>query len=162
MNSGPYKLIAPPEPEYTRSIRVAIITDLGASDPDEERDMIADQLGDYLEANVSVVASGRSMSAVTLKTFDILVLDYGGASIHGTDNLAGWEIRAACEWAENHPGRVLLLWTTFTALEYGHELEAEFGHLDNVMVRFGTKPWNCWGDGEAVFDDIKKWFWPLS
>jgi len=161
MINRPGKLVTPQEQEYDRAIKVAVVTDLGIHDPEEELEAIVRELQDYLEADVEVVVQGRGMHVVALKSFDLLVLDYGGASVAGgTDDLADWQVRAACEWAEGHPGKVLLLWTTYTSLVYGHELEEQFGHLSNVMYRFGTKPWNCHGDGEAVFESLKGWFWP--
>lgn len=157
----PYQLVTPEEPEYSRTIKAAIVTDLGSNDPAEEVESIVYELETCLEANVSVVVQGRGVHVLTLKTFDLLVLDYGGASVAGgTQDLVEWQIRCACEWAENHPGKVLLLWTSYTALEYGYELEAVFGHLDNVMVRFGTKPWNMHDEDESVFTKIQRWFWP--
>lgn len=155
-------LVTPQKPEYTRSVRVAIITDLGYGDPDEEVAAIVDILEGGLEANVKVVVHGRGMHVVSMKTFDLLVLDYGGASIAGgTSDLAAWQIRAACEWADGHPGKMLLLWTGHTSLEYGNELEGEFGHLSNVLFRFGTKPWDMNIDNsDVVFDDLRKWLWP--
>ena len=70
------------------------------------------------------------------KKVDLLIIDYGGADIHGSSALAAATVRGVCHYAEEHPSCFVVIWTTFTKRIYEHELEEEFGHVDNIFMRF--------------------------
>ena len=70
------------------------------------------------------------------KSTDLLVIDYGGMSVFGGEGNSRFAVMMACEWAENHPGKLVLIWTAYTAKLYDHELQATFGHLDNIVFRY--------------------------
>jgi hypothetical protein len=81
---------------------------------------------------------------------DIMIIDYGGISF-GASDTAAFNIKFACKWAEDHPGKLLILWTVFTEMIYKNELEIYFGHLNNIVTRFSN-------NGEENFGKIKQWF----
>jgi len=83
---------------------------------------------------------------------DILLIDYGGMSINGAPGAATSQIMQACEWAESHPGKLMVIFTAFTSEVYNDELKSEFGHLNNI-VSLCEFP-----DYKEDFTKIKKWF----
>ncbi len=116
-------------------IRTGIINDpissLGQTDQ-EERDTIARFLREE-GLDIDLVCEGNGMHVVQGKHLDLLIIDYGGMS-YGAGDTAEWQVRAACEWAENHPGSLLVLWTDFTIRIYEWELKEQFGERDNIML----------------------------
>jgi hypothetical protein len=57
---------------------------------------------------------------------DVLVVDYGG--LHGGYGDAVHRYgTSVAKWAEEHPGRLVVLWTPFTSTLYRSTFEAEFG-----------------------------------
>lgn len=88
-----------------------------------------------LGVTITVAKTSRLMQDVYRDTFDLLVLDYGGLSTAGGSH-AEMQVWSACNYAENHPGSLVVLWSKFTERIYRGELEDTFGHLDNVLLRF--------------------------
>lgn len=66
---------------------------------------------------------------------DLLLIDYGGMALGATDMCAS-QIRWVCEWAKEHPGKLVILLTMFTAEIYFDELDQEFGECDNIITRY--------------------------
>lgn len=85
---------------------------------------------------------------------DLLVIDYGGV-MPGAGGMVSSQIRWVCEWAENHPGKLVILLTMFTAEIYLNEFEEEFGKCDNIIPRY-CDPYS--GDREK----ISKWLRALA
>lgn len=66
---------------------------------------------------------------------DIVTLDYGGV-LPGCEDMVKSQIRSVWEWAENHPTRLVIVYSTFTWTVYSQEMKDQFGELKNVMFRF--------------------------
>lgn len=131
--------------------RVGIITDFPMSmTPKEERDEIITTLSEY-GLEISEVVAGFGITEVLESNPDLLIVDYGGMSTSGASDGAIWNINYLCHWAENHPGKLVALWTHFTGVLYKQELESEFGHLSNVTYPTGHFD-------STVEDKIKAWF----
>ena len=75
---------------------------------------------------------------------DVLIMDYGGAALESDYSGAVSGMRWVLEWAAEHPQTLVVLWTRYTYMLYGEELEREFGHLPNVTARFKA--------GQSAFD----------
>lgn len=75
---------------------------------------------------------------------DVLIMDYGGASLGSDYSGAVLGMRWVLEWAAEHPQTLVVLWTQYTYMLYGKELEREYGHLPNVIARFKA--------GQSAFD----------
>jgi hypothetical protein len=143
-------------------VRIAIVTDVYCDDPNAERQEIVTQFKGQLEdeldgdqVDVRVVASGRGVHEVADKNVDVLILDYGAATF-GSRDMGIWQVGDGCRWAEEHPGRVLLLWTSFTNQLYKDELEREYGHLTNIIYRY-EEPYDLDDAGDPVLRAIAKW-----
>ena len=122
-------------------IKIGIINDpLGSSGftPEEEAEEIALTLRSSGLAS-ELVAHGNDLRAVQDKDIDVLIIDYGGMSVYGSFESAEYNIRRACEWAEEHPGKLMVIWTPFTARAYEGELQDRFGHLDNILMRYDSE-----------------------
>lgn len=134
--------------------------------PDEERDEILQDLARLGLEPELVHYSHDPLSIPFEKQIDLLVVDYGIIAIqgHGDD----WT-RRLLQWADEHPGSVLLIWSSMTADGFVHELrdslERQLGkqlELDsdaewappwpaNVRAyHVGNKWYAKWGDGDGV------------
>lgn len=57
---------------------------------------------------------------------DVLVVDYGG--LHGAyGDIVYRYSDAVAKWADEHPGKLVVLWTSFTCNMYRTVFEREFG-----------------------------------
>jgi len=136
------------------TIRVIVIVDpVGSAlgTPNEEIAGIMRDLRDFCDdMNFELVAGLTGTYAIDDKRADLLIVDYGGMSCAGASDTCVWEMRFATEWAQNHPGCLMVVWSSFSRRLYERELSEEFGHLDNVI-------WRCEGDTDQ-FDAIRQWF----
>lgn len=123
------------------SIKCLIITDpLGGEATEEIVEQVAEWTStspDSLEIighyeYVSEEAEEKAQHA------DVLLIDYGGMAIGATSACAD-QIRWVCEWAKEHPGKLVILLTMFTAEIYFDELDSEFGECDNIITRYCDK-----------------------
>lgn len=122
-------------------VRIAIVTDSYMDGVDEERQQIAETFESELrtaldgaDVRAITVGAGRGVHQVADKTCDVLILDYGAATF-GCHDMGIWQVRDGCKWAEEHPGRVLLIWTSFTQQLY-REIEHKYRHLNNVIYHW--------------------------
>ena len=148
----------------TQKVKIVIVTDVYCDEPEKERQEIAAAFKHQLEfvlggerLDVFVMGTGRGVHEVADKTADVLILDYGAAAF-GSRDMGIWQVRDGCRWAEEHPGRVLLLWTSHTNRLYKDELEQEYRHLTNVIYRFDEPldyDHDNWGD--PAFEAIARW-----
>ena len=129
------------------------------ADPCEELESTVFGITEGLLAHdieVEVILSSIGMYNAVGVDADLFIIDYGGLSVYGSSDTAEWEVRFACEWAENHPGTPVVLWTYYTARLYGDELRKTFGHLNNILTRYPTD--SLYHDEEAGFwDNLKLW-----
>ncbi len=140
-----------------KPIRIAIVVDSMAGfviTPEQE----IEEIIEFLTVKcfpISLVAGGEHMGIIDGKSVDLLIIDYGGLG-PGAGGLAVSQIRAACEWAENHPGKIMIIWSNFTREIYIDELEEHFGDLDNIRFRFKKR---FGADiNEELFDELKLWY----
>lgn len=127
-----------------QAVAIAIVTDVYCDDPCAERAEIAEQFQRQLESvvneplNVEVKATGRGIHEVKDVIVDVLILDYGAAQFGATE-MGRWQSRDARKWAEDHPGKILLLWTSFTKQLYETEW-SQYDNLPNVIYRWEEPP----------------------
>ena len=137
-----------------RPIRVAWVNDIVGSagrtaeeEAAEEFQRLQQDLGYKLE----MVAHSRFVRSVDQVDIDVLVFDYGGASGSYSDT-PQTQLELSCQWAQEHPGRLVLLYSSFTGRMYErlvkHEAYKEL-ESDNVMY------WHLPGYEHTVRDDIK-------
>ena len=140
-----------------KPIKVGIVVDSrGGFDltPEEEIEEIIKFFAMF-DIPVKLVASGEHMGVINRKNIDLLILDYGGM-LPGAYGVQVSQIRAACEWAENHPGKIMIIWSSHTREIYIDELEEHFGDLDNIRFRFKSR----FGSdlNTEMFDELKLWY----
>jgi len=117
-------------------IKVAIVTDASEmADPEMELDNIRWQLEDEWGLDIEIAKFCHHMMDIHQDPYDLLIVDYGGLSINN-NALGNMQIWGVCHWAEEHPGSIALLWTQFTQFLYEGELQTEFGHIENVWMRY--------------------------
>lgn len=109
-----------------------------------------------LGLKVELVVQGRGMHVLGDKDIDLLVFDYGGASSLGSDDTCLDQFETACKWAEEHPGRLLLLWTTFTVMLYRRGIKDNHQSA-NVLWRFDPNNTSQEAD-DRHRKRIKAWF----
>jgi len=134
-------------------IRVAIIADRATTNWEEDVAEMFEAIKFRLPT-AELAVKGNGLHVIDGQTIDLLVLDYGGAAVYGDLTAAEQQLRVACEWTENHPGKVLVIWTTFTAKIYELELAAEFGHLGNVLFKYHAD--HSYDDG--FYNALTQWY----
>lgn len=120
-----------------------VIDDMGTlhETPDEELDgILKDLRDDGLEPEL--VHYGHDPVAIPDTQIDLLVVDYGVIATKTSD----WT-RHLLRWAEDHPGSLLLIWSSMTADGFVEELR-------EVIER----------GGQSVYDDGREWTppWPAN
>ncbi len=129
-------------------IKIGIICDPVSADIDRDFVEIEERLN-LLELPIKISMRATGMHEARDRRFDVLIIDYGAMSF-GAQSTGEWQIRAACEWAENHPGSLLVLWTWHTQRLYERELESQFGHIQNAILRY---------DGDTQLKNtLSRWF----
>lgn len=138
--------------------RVAIVNDYATDDVEQEQQEILENLSLYLSDIEFVIGSASFTEELLSRSFDVLILDYGGVSA-GAQGLVDFQIRTACKWAEEHPNKLLILWTDHTAWEYEQGLKEEFPDLANIFYRFG-QPFSYSADNsdETFGKAVRLWF----
>jgi hypothetical protein len=145
-------------------IRVAVIVDpFGVESLEEEVGNIMFAM-ENLELPCELVKFGESPMILKDTSADLVIIDYGGMSLMGGWDTAKANIGYVCQWAEDHPSKVVLIWTNYTARVYLDELENHFGQLNNIFFRFPNDPFHLFGVKE--YDDhrnnlrkaLKTWF----
>jgi len=137
-----------------RPIKVAWVNDIVSSlgrTPEEEAAEEFQMLQEILGYRLEMVARDRFVENVEQIDIDLLVFDYGGAASSYSDT--PWtQLEAACRWAQEHPGRLVLLYSSFTGRMYEdlvkHEAYQEL-KSDNVMY------WHLPGYGHTIRDEMK-------
>jgi hypothetical protein len=66
---------------------------------------------------------------------DLFVIDYGGM-MPGCADMVSSQIRFVCQWADNHPSKLALLLTMYTAEIYFDEFDEQFGQCKNIVARY--------------------------
>jgi hypothetical protein len=141
------------------AIRVAIVSDDYLLEPKDSHDLVTRDFVRQLQylcelgENLTCVWAGFTPSHLPDSGVDLLIIDYGGMSSFGARDTATFNIRLCCEWAQNHPGTLCVLFTTFTMGLYEDELEGEFGHIDNILALYATR--NSYERTNAA--NIRRW-----
>lgn len=140
-----------------KPVKIAIVVDsMGDFDLTPEQEI--EEIVEFLAVKcfpVKLVAGGEHMGVIDGKSIDLLIIDYGGLMV-GAHGVQISQIRGACEWAENHPGKIMIIWSNFTREIYIDELEHVFGDLDNIRFRFKSR---FGADlNEPMFDELKLWY----
>jgi len=144
------------------SIKAGFVLDCSLTyTPEEERETVLQELENLGITDIEVVFSDYSMPRNLDKKLDLLIIDYGGASVSGAGGSATANIWDVCNYAEEHPGCFVAIWTIYTQCHYKDELEEEFGHVDNIFMRYDTENYfsSITGEDEAEFTrKIQAWF----
>mgnify|MGYP006329322127 FL=1 len=142
-------------------IKTAFIFD-PMSDIDGEVDLAVSEINRLLDSD-DVVKTAYKPEAITSefmkKSFDLVIIDYGGMSTWGNSG-ATMQVDAACNYAEENPSSLVVIWTGYTANVYEDELKETFGHLKNIMCRYkdsGHVYSNLDGDPEFI-KNFRDWF----
>jgi hypothetical protein len=125
-----------------------------------ELDALCDLTGDqHFPVTVAYKAEAIGLDFFR-KSFDLVIIDYGGLSTMGAMGSGIAQVDAACRYAEEHLGCLLVIWTGYTANIYEDELREQFGHLDNIVCRYKDSSsvyGNLDGDPEFIAK-FKAWF----
>lgn len=134
------------------SITVGIYTDFSMTmEPEEEWAEMIEELED-IGLNIGGYKGSLAPQEILEYNPDLLIVDYGGMSVAGCSDTMTSNVRHFCRWAEDHPGKLMVVWTHTSTLFYRQELESEFGHLNNIILRSGL----C--DSEEFDPKIQSWF----
>lgn len=130
-------------------VRLLVVTD-------NECDLEDVELG-FQVAHIpyEIVQHERGVGLLSDKDGDTLIIDYGGAAVFGVSEPARYEVRQACKWAEEHPGKPMVIWTGHTRMLYEWELQDQFGHLPNVLSRFA--PGKFMGEDPVFWAQYRQW-----
>lgn len=143
-----------------KPIRTAFIFDpmgdLSSDDDDHEVRMAIFELE---QIGLTIKNIGSAEGPLLLKAIanpELIILDYGGMSL-GAYDTAVFNVRYVCDWMEDHPNCLLVLWTGHTVDMYRAEIQGIFEPLPNIVLCSST----LFGRGEELSDagkQILKWF----
>jgi len=146
-----------------RPIRIAWVNDICGGfkrSPEEEVEEGLQELTKDLGYKLDLVAHDRFMENVDQLDVDLLVFDYGGAG--GSYSDTPWtQLEAACRWAQEHPGRLVLLYSSMTGKMYENLVRLESAkQLESANVMYWRLPGfrHTIDDEIAQQDHIKAWF----
>jgi hypothetical protein len=116
------------------AIKCLIITDpMGQETSDEIIERISSGTDTPIE-NFVVLAHHQGVIQKTkelAERADVLIIDYGGMSWGATDMVVS-QIRFVCEWAKEHPSKLAIIFTSFTAEIYAQALYDDFKECENI------------------------------
>lgn len=94
--------------------RVFVLRDMPfLQTPEQELGTIIDCLK-YEGLEPEIVGDSVSPLDFDNKSFDVLLIDYGGMAMMGAWDTALSNLRYALNWIEDHPSVVVLVWTLYT------------------------------------------------
>lgn len=98
--------------------------------PEEEGDFMAKYLAEVhgIVINYTVTTAAQTLDEAKP---DLVILDYGGAMM-GYGDGAWRQVDYVLKWAENHPSKLVLIYTLFTTWMV-HEIQEDINTLDNVL-----------------------------
>lgn len=116
-----------------KRIKTLMILDPSGSvgmEPEEEAESIAKYLAELygIVLNYTVTTGAQLLDEVKP---DLVILDYGGAMM-GYGDTAFSQVDYVLKWAEEHPSKLVLIYTLFTTLMV-HEIQEDIEPLDNVL-----------------------------
>lgn len=144
------------------TIKTVIIVDpmgSGSEEPKEEIASIIDTLTNDWNLPIDVIAAGEGALTLEDQNADLVIIDYGGMLGRNTTNS---NIRYVLEWASNHPGKLVILWTEFTYQIYHCEFSEEFSDRDNILCRYSEGHLNgilseMYNQKDTI-EKVRRWF----
>lgn len=124
-----------PEWRETHPVRVGIMRDYPlVQSEDEELEYIVRVLrSEGIEPEV--VFDLRCPPTSSVPVPELLIIDYGGMSASGAHGTALFNVRYMLEWMDDHPGRLIIIWTMFTEYLFEEAIEEmEVRERDNVVL----------------------------
>lgn len=152
MRDDDLKLVTPEHKEPDVTIKTLIIMDyMGGSDmtPEEEAAHIAEQF-DVLHG-IRLNYDFSSHANDIWREYKLIIMDYGGAAGMGADDTIVYQFREVTRWAEEHPSRLVLFWTSCTSRFWHWEIKDEFEDLANVLF---YDPVNEHGEAMRINDSL--------
>lgn len=133
-------------------IKTAFIFDY-CGEPEEEAEFAQKILSDN-GFDIQNVLLGNQASDLQQFTgrLDLVLVDFGGLS-YGLGGEADKNINMICQWAEDHPGTLIVIWTAFTQMLYENAITFHFGHLDNIVYHYD----DSLSEGKFM-QKAKEWF----
>ena len=137
----------------TDKIKTLIVTDYMGTltqEPEEEAEDIARQFQqDYkIELDWTHQTAANNLDEVNPK---LIIIDYGGIMPGSDTDLH--QVRAVGKWAQAHPSRLVLIWTSFTSRIWKFDLEDEFDEMDNVLL---WEPGGEYYHSSTPFDELQE------
>ena len=134
-------------------IRVGFLQDISEDNEAEQR-MALRELAREVGGEYGVVWAGDGLAFAKIPDVDLLLVDYGGlhASYSGAWDTYGHEVK---RWADEHPGKPVLLWSAFTAACYSASFEGFEREAGNVMSRYAGA-WDFDGYPD-LWDRLRSW-----
>jgi len=127
-----------------------LIDFMGSAGKEPEQE-VADTMKAFADLGLPVELSGWSYSFDDIENYpfiDIVILDYGGV-LPGADDMVRGQLRAAWQWAEEHPSKLMIVYSLYTWRMYSDEMNEAFGELANVVCAFADMHYS---------DVVLKWF----
>lgn len=130
-----------------QAIKVGIVVDDAGTE-----DQVEDIMG-LLEASdisCTLAIKHRGVHMLRDKDIDMLIVDYGGIARLGQMSAVEWQMNEARKWADEHPSKLMILWTPFTS-QYYKEFNETLPAIENVLHNYS-------GEWEKICPKIKQWY----
>jgi hypothetical protein len=119
-------------------MRVAFVIDpdiFGDGNNKKDAESARDELKDILGLDLSPKVFDTVTDSLLIKTWDLILIDYGGMGMLGAAGLAASNVKYLLGYAEAHPSCLLILWTQYTVDVYERELGVEIDPAKNILIR---------------------------
>jgi len=140
-----------------KPLRLGFVTDPSIfSKPEEESAGLLQAFNELVGIPAELAMHAHYLPEIYHQEIDLLVIDYGGLASRGDFVRPDRAIRLARTWAIDHPGKVLLIWTEYTASLY-REIEEELGHARNVLI-YGWEDIGKPNRPGSIWWQIRRWY----
>lgn len=134
-------------------IRIGFVQDFMRDNKDEQGYAVH-ELEDRIGGEYEVVWAGEESAMTAIPEVDLLLVDYGG--LHNAYS-AAWDRygRSVRRWADEHPGKPVVLWTAFTVACYKATFDEFDREAGNVLARYADA-WD-WDGFPDIWERLRGW-----
>jgi len=147
--------LTPPKKRELHPLRVGIMRDYPLI---QEEDEELEYMVRYLEQEgikPEIVFDIRYPPGLSEPVPDLLIIDYGGMSSMGAHDTALFNVKETLKWMDDHPGKLIIIWTMFTEYLFAEAIEEmEIKERNNVILIGKLKA----DELDEAWSKVRLWF----
>jgi len=144
-----------PKKRELHPLRVGIMRDYPMIEEEDEE--LARMVRDLEREGIKpeIVFDIRYPPGATEPIPDLLIIDYGGMSAMGAHGIALFNVKHALKWMDDHPGKLIIIWTMFTEYLFKEAIEEmEIKERNNVILIGSLKM----DELDEAWSKVRLWF----